>query len=117
MTEPAGLRPLECYRDYLGVLARAQLDPRLQGKLDPSDLVQQTLLKAYAQGDQFRSRTEAAFQAWLRQVLATGLAEALRRNTAGSPMSDNAGLVASSSQVCQRSLFPPGLSMSMGFRR
>jgi RNA polymerase sigma-70 factor (ECF subfamily) len=82
MTEPAGPRPLECYRDYLRVLVRAQLDPRLQGRLDPSDLVQQTLLQAHAKRDQCRGRTEAAFKAWLRQILANGLAEALRRNTA-----------------------------------
>jgi DNA-directed RNA polymerase specialized sigma24 family protein len=63
MIEPAGPRPLECYRDYLRVLVRAQLDPRLQGKLDPSDLVQQALLKAHAKRDQCRSRTEAAFKA------------------------------------------------------
>src|SRR6516162_10162607 len=70
-------RLLERFRDYLGVLARLQLGPKLQGKFDASDVVQQTLLEAYAKRDQFHG-SEAERPAWLRQILAHLLADALR---------------------------------------
>jgi RNA polymerase sigma-70 factor (ECF subfamily) len=74
-----GGKPLDGFRDYLRLLARLQLDPRLQSKLDASDIVQETLLKAHAKMDQFRGTTEAELAGWLRQILANTLAEALRR--------------------------------------
>jgi len=74
---------LEGLRSYLRLLARLQLGPRLRSKLDSSDVVQQTLIRAHAKVDQFRGRTEAELEAWLRPILAQQLANAARHYAAG----------------------------------
>jgi len=76
---PAGAWPLERYRDYLHLLARLQLDARLQSKLDASDIVQQTLLRAHERITQFRGQTEVELAAWLRVILAHTVANELSR--------------------------------------
>jgi RNA polymerase sigma-70 factor (ECF subfamily) len=72
-------RLLGSYRDYLKLLARLQVDQRLQSKLDASDIVQEAFLKAVRVFDQFQGGTEAELTAWLRQILASKLADQMRR--------------------------------------
>ena len=71
-------RLLELYRNYLTLLARLQINRRLQGKFDASDLIQETFLKAHGRFGQFRGRTEAELVSWLRRILATTLVSLVR---------------------------------------
>ncbi|MEM1224567.1 MAG: sigma-70 family RNA polymerase sigma factor [Planctomycetota bacterium] len=66
------------YRVWLRALLRAGIDPRIRAKLDPSDLVQQTLLQALDSLPSFRGSTEQELQAWLRTILARNVARASR---------------------------------------
>jgi RNA polymerase sigma-70 factor (ECF subfamily) len=71
-------RGLERFRSYLLLLARVRLDPMVRAKVGASDVVQQTLLEAHRDRDQFRGRTVEEQAAWLRAVLARNLANVLR---------------------------------------
>jgi len=69
---------LEMYRQYLRLLARLRLDPRLQGKLSASDLVQETFVWANRGFSRFRGTTEAELTAWLRSILVSQVANQIR---------------------------------------
>jgi RNA polymerase sigma-70 factor (ECF subfamily) len=69
----------QLFRQYLRLLARTGIDASLQGKADPSDLVQETLLRATQHFPGFRGETEAELAAWLRQILSQALTDLVRR--------------------------------------
>jgi RNA polymerase sigma-70 factor, ECF subfamily len=65
-------------RNFLGIVARAQIESWLRAKVDASDLVQQTLFEAYRDFHKFRGTTEAEWLAWLRQILTNNAANFVR---------------------------------------
>lgn len=70
---------LERFRPWLTLITRMQVDSRLQGKFDASDIVQQTLMEAWQSAPKFRGSTEAERIAWLRKILSHVLAHEVRR--------------------------------------
>ena len=78
ITSPEAKQTLEGFRDYLDLLARMHIDPRLRRDCDPSDVVQAVMLKAHQGNGDFRGNTPEQMGAWLRQILANTLADLLR---------------------------------------
>ena len=102
-TDLPALKP-ERFRTYLRMLAELQLGHGGRANIDPSDIVQQTLLDAHRDRDQFRGRTEAEMAAWLRRLLACNLADAVRllgraKRDAGRERSLQAAIDASSARL------------------
>src|SRR3954468_15146808 len=69
---------LERFRTYLRFLADIKLDRRLRRRIDASDIVQETMLKAYGAWDDFRGNDSGQRVAWLRQILMRTILHALR---------------------------------------
>jgi RNA polymerase sigma-70 factor (ECF subfamily) len=66
------------YRGYLRMLAETKLDRRLRSKVDPSDIVQETMLQAFRAWGDLRGTSEGERLAWLRQILMRTLLHAVR---------------------------------------
>lgn len=70
---PLTLQDLDRFRTYLHFLARTHLFNVVRGKVDPSDIVQETFLQAHRHLDDFQGRTSGELVNWLRQILARNL--------------------------------------------
>jgi RNA polymerase sigma-70 factor (ECF subfamily) len=64
--------------DYLLLIAREELDPKLRAKTGASDLVQDTFLEAQRDFAQFHGDTEDELLAWLRRLLRNNMANCWR---------------------------------------
>jgi RNA polymerase sigma-70 factor (ECF subfamily) len=72
-------RLLESFRTYLQLMAAGELDLELRAKMGASDLVQDTMIEARRDFNQFAGNTTEEFTAWLRQILRNNLANVRRR--------------------------------------
>jgi RNA polymerase sigma-70 factor (ECF subfamily) len=80
-------RVLELLRTDLALLARAQIGFHLRGRLDASDLVQETFLDACRDFHHFRGTTHREWVAWLRKILFYNLARVVQRQVAAKKRS------------------------------
>ncbi|MCA9174235.1 MAG: sigma-70 family RNA polymerase sigma factor [Planctomycetales bacterium] len=53
------------YRAALGRVVASRLDPRLAGRVDPSDVVQETLLEAHRRIDEYLKQPDLPLRRWL----------------------------------------------------
>jgi RNA polymerase sigma-70 factor, ECF subfamily len=75
------------HRPWLRQLVEWRLDDRLNARLDPSDVVQETQLEAYRRLDDFLQREPMPFRLWLRKTLDERLMMLERRHLRASSRS------------------------------
>src|SRR5262245_1202166 len=78
------------YRNYLRMVVRTGLGPRLRERVELSDVVQEALVEVIRQFPQFTGQNEAALVGWLRRLVGQKLADLARyhnrvKRSAGGP--------------------------------
>lgn len=73
-------RLLDEFRPWLRLLAQRALDGRLAGRIDGSDVVQQTYLSAVRRFSEFQGNTTEELSAWLRRIHERNLIDETRRH-------------------------------------
>lgn len=66
-------------RAYLLIFTDQRLDEGLKGKLDASDVVQQSLLEAHRDFGEFRGESESELKSWISRLVVHNLSDAGRR--------------------------------------
>jgi RNA polymerase sigma-70 factor (ECF subfamily) len=78
--EAARCQLLERYRGYLKKMVAVRLDRRLAARVDPSDVVQETLVEAARRLDDYLRDRPLPFYAWLRALAAERVIDTHRRH-------------------------------------
>jgi RNA polymerase sigma-70 factor (ECF subfamily) len=73
-------RLLELYRNYLRLAARSMIGAAMRTKVDPSDLVQETFLKAHRDFAGFQGHGENELVAWLRRILSRNVSDQIKHH-------------------------------------
>jgi RNA polymerase sigma-70 factor, ECF subfamily len=74
--QPEALGELcDLYRNYLRMVVRTGLGPKLRERVELSDVVQEALVEVVRQFPQFTGQNEAALVGWLRRLVGQKLAD------------------------------------------
>src|SRR3954454_23227432 len=79
------------YRNYLRMVVRTGLGPKLRERVELSDVVQEALVEVVRQFPQFTGQNEAALVGWLRRLVGQKLADLARyhnraKRSGGGPL-------------------------------
>jgi RNA polymerase sigma-70 factor (ECF subfamily) len=79
------------YRNYLRMVVRTGLGPKLRERVELSDVVQEALVEVVRQFPQFTGQNEAALVGWLRRLVGQKLADLARyhnraKRSSGGPL-------------------------------
>ena len=69
---------LNQHRNYLLLIVNKELDPTIRSKVGSSDIVQESLLSAHRNFEQFEGVTKAQLMAWLRKIALNDVFQACR---------------------------------------
>jgi RNA polymerase sigma-70 factor (ECF subfamily) len=113
---------LQWHRDRLRRIVAVRADPRLAARVDPSDVVQETLAEAAARLDEYLRCRPLPFYPWLRGIAQTRLAALYRRHVQAGRRSVTreeraVGLPDQSALELAERLFAPHPSPSAGLHR
>ncbi|PIE24749.1 MAG: RNA polymerase subunit sigma [Planctomycetota bacterium] len=79
--EDSALGPLfDHFRERLWRMVRFRLDPRLEARLDPDDVLQEAFLDANKRLDAWRKDSEKSFFIWLRLIVGQTMTDLHRRH-------------------------------------
>ncbi len=80
------------YRNYLRMVVRTGLGPRLRERVEMSDVVQEVLVEVVRQFPQFTGQNEAALVGWLRRLVGQKLADLGRHHSRAKRLGDATAL-------------------------
>lgn len=73
-----GADSLERFREYLLMMARVQIGPKYRAKIDPEEVVNQTLFEAHRQKDEFQGTGGGELIAWLKRIQSDNVKDAIK---------------------------------------
>jgi RNA polymerase sigma-70 factor (ECF subfamily) len=105
---------LGAQRDYLRRMLEARMEPALRQRVDPSDIIQETLMEANRRLDDYLRRKPTSFRLWVRRKALEQLVNARRHHRARKrSIERDAPLTAASSLAIARAFLAERASAAL----